>query len=99
LVINVIFFIIIFFSSIEKKKNSETIMQLKIFENYLISVSGDGSVFVWRLKDWVLLHKMLTNLKKGINDFSIHPSGKILVLVSKTKKIIFMDLTTTEMFF
>ncbi len=42
---------------------------------------------------------MITDLKKGVNDFDIHPSGKVLVLISKTRKLIFMDLTTTEMFF
>ena len=48
---------------------------------YLISGSEDGLIIIWRVKDWVPLHKLrVKNVSKVLN-FSLHKSGRMLLVV------------------
>ncbi len=51
-------------------------------ESFLLSASEDCNICIWRVQDWECLH-ILGGHKKTINDISIHPSGKMVLSVSK----------------
>ncbi|KAG9286706.1 hypothetical protein G9A89_012256 [Geosiphon pyriformis] len=62
-------------------------------ETHMLSGSEDGTVCIWRTKDWECL---IT--KKGhkgrVNSLAIHPSGKIALSVSKDKTVGLWNLMT-----
>ncbi|TNV72628.1 hypothetical protein FGO68_gene7198 [Halteria grandinella] len=66
----------------ELMEHTGSITYLEFFETtYLISGSEDGLVIIWRVKDWVPLHKLkVKNVSKVLN-FSLHPSGRMLLVV------------------
>lgn len=66
----------------ELMEHTGSITHLQFFETtYLISGSEDGLIIIWRVKDWVPLHKLrVKNVSKIIN-FSLHKSGRMLLVV------------------
>ena len=66
----------------ELMEHTGSITHLQFFETtYLISGSEDGLVIIWRVKDWVPLHKLrVKNVSKVIN-FSLHKTGRMLLVV------------------
>ena len=60
-----------------------TITCLEFYKDaFLLSASEDCNICIWRVQDWECLH-ILGGHKKAINDISIHPSGKMVLSVSK----------------
>ncbi|CAG8808042.1 11563_t:CDS:1, partial [Racocetra fulgida] len=53
-------------------------------KTHMISGSEDGTVCIWRTKDWESL-KVLKGHKGRVNSVDIHPSGKIALSVSSDK--------------
>jgi protein MAK11 len=63
------------------------ITSLQFFEdNILISGSDDGTMYIWRVHDWQHVH-ILGGHKATVNDFAIHPTGKLAVSVSKDSTV------------
>ncbi|CAG8495795.1 12151_t:CDS:2, partial [Racocetra persica] len=55
-------------------------------KTHMISGSEDGTVCIWRTKDWECL-KVLKGHKGRVNSVDIHPSGKIALSVSSDKTV------------
>jgi protein MAK11 len=51
-------------------------------EKFVISGSEDGTLIIWKAQGWQRLH-ILGGHKGPVNDFALHPSGKLCVSVSK----------------
>lgn len=51
-------------------------------KSHLVSASEDGSLCVYRVKDWEVL-KTLRGHKGQVNHFAVHPTGKIMLSVGK----------------
>lgn len=51
-------------------------------EKFVISGSEDGTMIIWKVHGWQKLH-ILGGHKGPVNDFALHPSGKLCVSVSK----------------
>ncbi|RWS04286.1 p21-activated protein kinase-interacting protein 1-like protein [Dinothrombium tinctorium] len=64
-----------------------TINCLQFFEqSHLFSCSEDSTICVWDVHNWECL-KTLRGHKAGVNYISVHPSGKLLLSVSKDKTL------------
>lgn len=64
-----------------------SITWIEFFENtHLFSASEDGTICVWDTRNWECL-KTLRGHKGSVSCLSVHPSGKILVSVSKDKTL------------
>lgn len=50
--------------------------------DYIMSASEDCTIIIWSVKNWKKLH-ILGGHKNTINDFTVHPSGKLAASVSK----------------
>ena len=50
-------------------------------KRHLLSGSEDGTLRIWRVRDWVCLH-VLGGHTKGICDLAIHPTGKLALSAS-----------------
>eukprot|EP01032_Pedospumella_encystans_P025921 gene25921-29281_t len=67
----------------ELSQHTGAITSLKFFkDSYLISASEDFNLCIWRVYDWQCVH-ILGGHKDTILDFSIHPTGKMAMSVSK----------------
>ncbi|CAG8534911.1 9647_t:CDS:2 [Cetraspora pellucida] len=55
-------------------------------KTHMISGSEDGTLCIWRTKDWECL-KVLKGHKGRVNSVDIHPSGKIALSVSSDKTV------------
>lgn len=72
---------------LQKRKELGTLMQhegsvtvLEFFDDkWLLSAGDDGKICLWRTKDWEVLGELKGHKAGGINDISIHPSGKIAI--------------------
>ncbi|CAI2162536.1 20556_t:CDS:2 [Funneliformis geosporum] len=64
-----------------------SITTLEFFDKtHMFSGSEDGTICIWRTKDWECL-KILKGHKKRINSLAVHPSGKIALSVSADKTL------------
>lgn len=55
-----------------------TITCLQFFKNqYLISGSEDGEIFLWRVKDFTLIYRLKAPKLTAVIDMALHPSGKL----------------------
>lgn len=78
----------------KKRSDVGTLMQqegtvscLQIFgESHVFSGSEDGTICIFDTKNWECL-KTLRGHKSAVNSFSIHPSGKMLLSVSRDKTL------------
>jgi len=71
-----------------------TITGLDFFKNeYLISCSEDGDIFLWRLKDFTLIHRLKQKKSSPVIAMATHPSGKLMLAIYKTSHMILWDLT------
>lgn len=59
--------------------------------SYLVSASEDGTICLFRTRDWVLL-RTLKGHKGRVNNFAIHPSGKLALSVGKDRALRMWDL-------
>ncbi|KAH9962668.1 WD40-repeat-containing domain protein [Russula dissimulans] len=59
--------------------------------SHLISASEDGTLCVFRARDWVLL-RSLKGHKGRVNSVSVHPSGKVALSVGKDRTLYMWDL-------
>ncbi len=56
-------------------RHNGAITGLAFFDTkHLLSSSADGSVCVWRVKDWECLLQLEAH-KRGVQDMSLHPTG------------------------
>lgn len=62
---------------------------------WLLSGSEDGKIIIWRTKDWETFGTLKGHTDK-INDLSIHPSGRVAILVSQDKTIRLWNLMTAK---
>jgi protein MAK11 len=59
--------------------------------SHLISASEDGTLCVFRSRDWAVL-RSLKGHKGRVNSMSVHPSGKIALSVGKDRTLYMWDL-------
>jgi len=59
-------------------------------KQHMFSGSEDGSICIWRCKDW----EMLTSLKaqEPVVDIALHPSGRMLIATYKNRMVRLWDL-------
>ena len=77
-----------------------TITQLEFFKNdYLLSSSEDGDIFIWRVKDWSLIYQLRQKKSGSVVDFATHPSGKLCMAMYKSCSFILWDLTKGKLKF
>jgi protein MAK11 len=78
----------------ELTHHSDDITCLEFFrESFLFSGSKDGTICVWRLKDWVCIHT-LTEHTGSILSLSVHPTGKLCLAVDSDKGLRIWNLLT-----
>ena len=71
----------------EIRHHDGTITSLNFFSSsHMLSSSEDGSIGIWRVHDWTLLH-ILGGHKNAVNDLSVHPSGRMAVSVSSDRTL------------
>jgi len=80
-----------------KHTGSITCLQF-VGNGFLISGSEDNTLCIWRVSDWQCLH-ILGGHKGAINDIAVHPSGKVLLSVSRDNTIRLWNLVTGKMAF
>ena len=68
-----------------------TITCIDAFENFIISGAEDGTIILWKTREWSLLHT-LKGHKKAVNDIALHSSGKLLASIGNERKLILWDL-------
>ncbi|GAB5585580.1 Protein mak11 [Umbelopsis nana] len=68
---------------------------IEFYGKYMLSASDDGTICIWRSKDWELL-KTMKGHQGRINSISIHPSGKIALSVSADKTVRLWNLMTAH---
>ncbi|RIB16314.1 WD40-repeat-containing domain protein [Gigaspora rosea] len=86
---------------IKKRKEIGSLLQhdgsittIKFYnKTHMISGSEDGTLCIWRTKDWEYL-KILKGHKGRVNSVDIHPSGKIALSVSSDKTVRLWNLLT-----
>ncbi|ESO08080.1 hypothetical protein HELRODRAFT_190875 [Helobdella robusta] len=67
-------------------QHNGSIVSLKFFKNsYLFSASEDGTIAIWKVNSWDCL-KVLKH-KEALTDFAIHPSGKLLLSLTKGRTL------------
>ena len=59
--------------------------------SHLISASEDGTLCVFRARDWAVL-RSLKGHKGRVNSVSVHPSGKVALSVGKDRTLYMWDL-------
>ena len=59
--------------------------------SHLISASEDGTLCVFRTRDWAVL-RSLKGHKGRVNSLSVHPSGKVALSVGKDRTLYMWDL-------
>jgi len=59
--------------------------------SHLISASEDGTLCVFRTRDWAVL-RSLKGHKGHVNSVSVHPSGKVALSVGKDRTLYMWDL-------
>lgn len=80
-------------------KHTGTITCLQFVGNgFMISGSEDNTLCIWRVHDWQCLH-ILGGHKGAVNDIAVHPSGKVLLSVSRDNTIRLWNLITGKMAF
>eukprot|EP01135_Chromosphaera_perkinsii_P012304 Nk52_evm41s2630 gene=Nk52_evmTU41s2630 len=73
-------------------KHQGTITALEYYQDsHLLSCALDGLMCIWRVKDWECM-KELKGHRGGINDISVHPSGKIALTVGRDRTMRTWDL-------
>ena len=64
-----------------------TITNVEFYENnHLFTSSEDSSICIWNTKSWEC-EKTLKGHRDAVNSISVHPSGKLLLSVSKDKTL------------
>lgn len=61
--------------------------------NWLLSSASDGSILLWRTKDWELF-KTLKGHKGAVYDLSIHPSNRIAISTGEDNTVRLWNLMT-----
>ena len=73
-------------------KHQGTISALEFYkDSHLLSCGEDGLMCIWRVKDWECMKEMKGH-RGGINDVSIHPSGKLALTVGRDRTMRTWDL-------
>jgi WD40 repeat protein len=80
-----------------KHTGSITCLQF-VGNGFLLSGSEDNTLCIWRVHDWQCLH-ILGGHKGAVNDIAVHPSGKVLLSVSRDNTIRLWNLITGKMAF
>jgi protein MAK11 len=66
----------------ELMEHTGSITYLQFYETtYLISGSEDGLVIIWRVQDWVPLHKLRVKNVSKVLHFSLHNSGRMVLTI------------------
>lgn len=60
-------------------------------QNHVLSASANGSISIWRVKDWAKLHT-LKGPKSGVLTLSLHPSQRMVLAGSKSGKLTLWNL-------
>lgn len=77
-----------------------TITQLEFYKNdYLLSSSEEGSIYIWRVKDWSLIYQLRQKKFGAVVDFAIHPTGKLCTAIYRNSYFVIWDLTKGVMKF
>ena len=59
--------------------------------SHLVSCSEDGTICIFRARDWVLL-RQLRGHKGRVNNVAVHPTGKLALSVGKDRTLRMWDL-------
>ncbi len=68
-----------------------SINALEATQNHVLSSSANGSISIWRVKDWAKLHT-LKGPKSGLLTLSMHPSQRMVLAGSKSGKLTLWNL-------
>ncbi|KAI9032443.1 WD40-repeat-containing domain protein [Hyaloraphidium curvatum] len=74
-----------------------TITALRFHGNHLVSAAEDGSVAVYRRKDWECVKELDSGKKKegaGVRDLAVHPSGRLALGIGADHALRLWDLTS-----
>jgi len=62
-------------------------------KNHLLSASEDGTICIWRTRDWECM-AMMKGHKGPVNGLCVHPTGKIAISVGKDRALRLWNLMT-----
>lgn len=62
---------------------------------WLLSASEDGTILIWRTKDWEKFG-ILKGHKGAVNDLAIHPSGRVAISVGTDQTVRLWNLMTAK---
>ncbi|KAJ1733418.1 60s ribosome biogenesis protein mak11 [Coemansia biformis] len=80
--------------SLHEHKGSITALQFH-GHTHLLSASEDGTICVFRTKDWEPL-KILKGHRSSVSSIAIHPSGKLALSVARDRTIVLWNLLTGQ---
>lgn len=79
----------------DKQINGESTYPLHKKGKWLLSASEDGTILIWRTKDWEKFG-VLKGHKGSVEDLAIHPTGRIAVSVGADATIRLWNLMTAK---
>ncbi len=94
----------IFKTSVKKElgalqRHTGTITGLAFFKTRnLLSCSSDGTICVWRVKDWECLLQIKAH-KKGVRSMALHPSGRMALSLGEGSRKVSVKRIDLEDFF
>lgn len=84
------------FSDEEKRATDQNCICLSHkMGKWLLSASEDGTILIWRVKDWEQFGT-LKGHKSAVNDMCIHPSGRVAISVSNDRTVRLWNLMTAH---
>ncbi|PVU84630.1 hypothetical protein BB559_007511 [Furculomyces boomerangus] len=77
-------------------EHTGTITKIEFYgSSHCLSAATDGSICIYRTKDWELL-KILKGHLKEVTDISIHPTGRLAISVSRDRTAVLWNLLTGQ---
>jgi protein MAK11 len=72
-------------------ENLGTINSIDCNKTHALTANDSGSVAVWRMKDWNMLHQLKVH-SSGVTGVSLHPSERMAISIGKDKRLVLWNL-------